>query len=163
MELVSSLLWDAFFAAVAAVGFALISNPPKSAILYAAILAAIGHSFRLFLMRQWDINLVVGTLLASFLMGILSLYFAKRIHRPAEIFTFPSLLPMIPGMYAYNTIFSLVKFTEATDPEVMPGIVVDIFRNGLTTVFVMVALGVGRALPFFFFYKQSFMMTRLKN
>ena len=45
------ILLDALFAAFAAIGFAIISNPPRKAILISALLAAIGHGLRYFLMH----------------------------------------------------------------------------------------------------------------
>ena len=40
----SSILWDGLMAAIAATGFAVISNPPKRAIAVSALLAAVGLS-----------------------------------------------------------------------------------------------------------------------
>ena len=92
-----------------------------------------------------------------------SMLFAKLIHCPAEIFSFPSLLPMVPGMYAYKTILSLIQFMNGADRTAENGLITDIFHNGLTTVFVMSALVIGASLPLFLFHKQSFMMTRILN
>jgi uncharacterized membrane protein YjjB (DUF3815 family) len=39
-----SVLFDGFLAAIAAIGFAVISNPPKKAVFIAALLAAVGHA-----------------------------------------------------------------------------------------------------------------------
>ena len=50
MYMFSQFFQDALFAAIAAIGFAAISNPPKRAYLYCAIIAAIGHSTRFLLM-----------------------------------------------------------------------------------------------------------------
>ena len=41
-----SVLFDGFLAAIAAIGIAVISNPPKKAVFIAAILAAVGHACR---------------------------------------------------------------------------------------------------------------------
>ena len=90
-----------------------------------------------------------------------SMWFAKLIHCPAEVFSFPSLLPMIPGIYAYKTILALIRFMKNDDPLVLQQLIVEIFRNGLTALFVLFALVIGVSLPLFIFYKQSFMMTRL--
>ena len=160
-NLIGTLLGDAFFAAVAALGFAVISNPPKRAIAISAVLAAVGHALRLSLMTHTSLGLPTASFFAAFTIGMFSMLAAKLIHCPAEIFSFPSLLPMIPGMYAYKTILSLLRFMEAKSPQVQQQLVVDIFQNGLTSLFVMFALVIGVSLPLFLFHKQSFMMTRL--
>ena len=121
------VLTDGLFAAIAAIGFAVISNPPKRAISVVALLGAFGHACRC----------------------------------PAEVFSFPALLPMIPGMYAYKTVLALIRFMKSDDVSQSQQLIVEIFRNGLTTLFVMFALVIGVSLAMFIFYKQSFTMTRL--
>ncbi len=159
-DLILAVLSDALFAAVAAIGFAVISNPPRKAILISAILAAIGHSLRFYLLGHTSLDIATASMIAAFIIGLFSMLCAKWIHCPAEVFSFPSLLPMIPGMYAYKTILALMQFMQnpAADRQQL---IVDIFHNGLTTLFVMFALVIGVSLPIFMFHKQSFMMTRL--
>lgn len=161
-ELIISVILDGLFAAVAAIGFAVISNPPRRALLGCAILAAVGHGLRYFLLNHLGVDISTASLFAAFSIGLLSLWFASRIHCPAEVFAFPSLLPMIPGMYAYKTILALMKFlTDAPAGAKSAELITEIFRNGLTTVFVLFALVIGVALPIFLFHKKSYMMTRL--
>ena len=156
-----SVLFDGFLAAIAAIGFAVISNTPKKAVFIAALLAAVGHACRYYLLHRTPLDLTSSTLIAAFTIGMGSMWFAKLIHCPAEVFSFPSLLPMIPGMYAYKTILALIRFMKNDDPLVLQQLIVEIFRNGLTALFVLFALVIGVSLPLFIFYKQSFMMTRL--
>lgn len=162
-QLLISVLLDGAFAAVAAIGFAVISNPPRRAILGCAILAAVGHGLRYFLLEHVGLDISAASLFAAFSIGLLSLWFASRIHCPAEVFAFPSLLPMIPGMYAYKTILALMKFLtdKSGDSTQSVELITEIFRNGLTALFVLFALVIGVALPIFLFHKRSYMMTRL--
>ena len=161
-DLILSLLGDGFFAAVAAVGFAVISNPPRKAILISALLAAIGHALRFYLLHTTGLDIATASLFAAFVMGLGSMFFAKRIHCPAEVLSIPSLLPMVPGMYAYKTILALLQFMHSgSNGGRQNELIIDIFQNGLTMLFVMTALVIGVSLPIFMFHKQSFMMTRL--
>ncbi len=162
MELFKSLLIDAIFSAIAASGFAVISNPPKKAVLISAILSAIGHSFRYFLIHELRLDIASATLFAATLIGLLSFACGKLIRCPSEVFTFPSLLPMIPGMYAYNMFLSLTKFIRS-DSTMHINLIEDIFKNGLTAVFIMLALVVGVSLPTLIFHKQSYMMSRARR
>lgn len=161
VALIEALFFDAIFAAVAAIGFAVISNPPKRAILISALLAAIGHALRYYMINYIDVDITAASLVAAFIIGMFSMWFAKMIHCPAEVFSFPSLLPMIPGMYAYKTVLGLIRFMRCEDQSLMPDYIVMIFQNGLTTLFVLFALVIGVSLPLFIFHKQSFMMTRI--
>ncbi len=164
MELIKLLFIDAFFAAIAATGFAVISNPPIRAVAVSALLSAIGHSFRFYLMREVSLDIATATFMASVLIGSLSFIFAKLIRCPNEVFTFPSLLPMVPGMYAYNMFLSLSKFIrQSSDTTMHQNLIEDIFSNGLTAIFVMMALVVGVSLPVMLFHKESFTVTRKKR
>ncbi len=160
MTLFQLLLLDALFAAVAATGFAVISNPPVRAVVVSALLSAVGHSFRFYLLRETPLDIATATFIAAFLMGSISLYVAGLIHCPNEVFTFPSLLPMIPGMYAYNMFLSLAKFIRLGDSIEHQALIEDIFSNGLSAVFIMIALVVGVSLPVMLFRKESFAVTR---
>lgn len=154
---------DAFFAAIAAIGFSVIANPPKKAIFVSAFLAAVGHSLRYYLLNSVMMDIAGASFIAALVIGMLSMYFAKSIHCPAEVFSFPSLLPMIPGMYAYKTVLALVKFTQCKEDSDSLNIIIAIFRNGTTTIFVLFALVVGVAIPMFFFHKHSYAATRVLN
>ncbi|MFI3306902.1 MAG: threonine/serine exporter family protein [Rikenellaceae bacterium] len=160
MSLLTNILVDALLAAVAATGFAVISNPPKRAVAASALLSAVGHSFRYFLLHQTSLDIATATFAAALLIGSMSFIFAKLIQCPNEVFTFPSLLPMIPGMYAYKMFLSLAKFARTNEPTSYPSLIEDIFSNGLTASFILLALVVGVSLPVMIFHKESFTLTR---
>ena len=158
-ELMQLVLIDGLMAAIAAIGFAVISNPPRNAILISAILAALGHSLWFFLIKS-GMDISLATFVAASFIGLLSILFARVIHCPAEVFSFPSLLPMIPGMFAYRTILSLIKFMQTTNAIKGQGFILDFFHNGMTTLFILLALVVGVSLPILLFPKLSFSVTR---
>lgn len=160
VEFVESILFDGFFAAIAAIGFSVISNPPRKAVLISALMAAIGHGLRFYLLKSGSLDLATASFIAAFAIGLMSIFFARLIHCPAEVFSFPSLLPMIPGMFAYKTILAMMKFLQSRDEMMAMSNLLDIFKNGITTVLVLFALVIGAAIPLFMFYKQSFQMTR---
>lgn len=163
MNYVSSIFFDGLFAAAASAGFAVILNPPRKAIFISAFLAASGHSLRYFLMNSTPLDITCATFISAFAIGMGSMLCAKLVHLPAEIFSFPSLLPMVPGMYAYKTILSLISFMKSNDETLLLHMITEIFQNGLTTIGIMTSLVVGAAIPLFMFYEQSFRMTRRKK
>lgn len=163
IDFITAIVLDGAFAAVAAIGFAIISNPPRKAILISAFLAAVGHGFRYYLMHTtlFTMDISAASFFAAITIGMLAIPFARTIHCPAEVFSFPSLLPMIPGMFAYKSILALTKFMQTTDQIASQEYIVQFFRNGCTTIFVLFALVVGAAIPVFIFHRQSFTATRL--
>lgn len=52
MKLLTDLVQDGLFAAIAAIGFASISNPPRKTYPCCALLAAVGHAMRFFVDEQ---------------------------------------------------------------------------------------------------------------
>ena len=163
IEFITATVLDGAFAAVAAIGFAIISNPQRKPILISAFLAAVGHGLRYFLMHAhlFTMDIATASFFAAVSIGLLAIPFAKAIHCPAEVFSFPSLLPMIPGMFAYKSILALTKFMQTKDETDSLRYLVDFCHNGSTTIFVLFALVVGAAVPVFIFHRQSFTATRL--
>lgn len=159
MTLLVSALIDAAFAAIAGLGFAYGCNPPKRTIFASAILAALAHGLRFYL-QQSGFGITSATFCAAFSIGILGLVFAKRLKTPTEIITFPAILPMIPGMYAYRTILSIASFSSESDLEIQGKLLVNITNNFITTLSVSLAIAVGISISLVIFYEQSFMMTR---
>ncbi len=158
-HLLIDFLTDAFFASLAGAGFAMLSNPPFRTIFISALLAAIAHGFR-FLLLQWGIEIAFATLIVSFLVGALSIPFAHWVHSPPDVFAFPSLLPMIPGMLIYQTILGLIKFINA-DGELAQTIWLTTVQSGLKATFILLSLSIGVSLPMLLLGKSSVKSTRL--
>lgn len=163
-DMMASVVQDGFFAALAALGFSCAANPPMRAMFGAAVLGAVGHALRFACVHELGINLPMATFLASLAIGLLGAFSAKLLRCPAELFSFPALLPMIPGMYAYNTVLALMRFmlNEDESSQVLAGVIIDIFRNGLTTLFVTFSLVVGAAVPLMLFRKVNYTRRRAR-
>ena len=117
MDIILGTLQDAFFAAIASVGFASISNPPHRIYPVCAGIAAVGHSLRYVLMNAADMHLVIASLCAATVIGLLAVFLAPKTKAPAEAVSFPALLPMIPGMYAYRTFQNLILCLRGGEEE----------------------------------------------
>ena len=164
MEIFLELLQDAFFAGIAAIGFAAISRPPRQAYLWCALIAATGHSFRFLLMTGTDLHLhiVLSTTLASFLIGIMAVLLSPKTKVPAETYLFPSLLPMIPGIYAYKTFMGLTMCMYNASQGMFDKYFYLFASNGLTCFFILLGMAVGATIPIFMLKKISFQATRHK-
>lgn len=106
-EILTATLIDGAFAAVAGLGFAYASSPPKRTLAFCALIAAFAHTSRFWIMQMGFFNISIATLIVSFLSGILGMLFAKRLKVPAEIIEFLVLLPIVLGVYAYKGILAL--------------------------------------------------------
>ncbi len=160
--MILQILQDALFAAIAAIGFAAISNPPKKAYLLCAIIAAIGHSARFVMMNSslLDMHIVAASTIAAFIVGTLAVLLSPLGKMPAETCLFPSLLPMIPGIYAYKAFGSLMLCLSHGKESEFGHYFFLFSSNGLTCIFILLGMVVGGTLPIFFFKRISFQATR---
>lgn len=160
MTLIFNLLQDAFFAALAAIGFASVSNPPRNAFKFCALIAAVGHSTRYLLMNVLGWHIVLGSFVAAVVIGMLAIIIAPKVKCPPETFAFPSLLPMIPGIYAYHTVQALVLCVSSNSEAVISHYSSLLIYNGLICTFVIACMVVGAVVPIFSFKRLSFSATR---
>ena len=151
---------DGLFAIIAGLGFAIISNPPRKALLVSALLACAGHGTRYFLMHHQSIMLdqVTASSIAGLVIGLLAIPAAMKIHYPAEGFAFPALLPMVPGMFAYKAIRDLIGIVRT--PDTTNDYVNLFFHNATLTILVMMGMVACCVIPIFVFHKYSYSVTR---
>lgn len=162
--IVWNILADGLFAAIAAIGFGAISDPPMRAFPRIALLAAAGHALRYTLMTYFGVDIATGSLCASLTIGFGSMLLGRRIHCPTTVMSIPALLPMIPGMYAYKSMFSIIMFFQKIDDTAAGTAYLDsALRNGVTTVFVILMLAAGATLPILMFPNKAYTMTRRRD
>lgn len=162
--ILTDILIDGLFAAIAAIGFGAISDPPTRSFLYIAILGAIGHALRFVLMNYAGFDIATGSFCASLLIGFTSLWFGEIVRCPMTVLYIPALLPMIPGMYAYRSVFSLIMFMQnLNDPVLSESYMEAMLLNIVVTVSVIFTLAVGATIPIFIFNKRAYTMTREKK
>lgn len=160
--MITQILQDALFAAIAAIGFAAISRPPRRAYIYCAFIAAAGHSARFILMSAPapGMHIITATFLASLIIGFLAVILSRKARTPAETCLFPALLPMIPGIYAYKTFGGLAMCVIGGSRTAFDSYFYLFVHNGLTCLCILTGMVVGATLPIFLLKKISFQATR---
>ena len=155
IEVILKLLEVSFWSGVAAVGFGLLFNIPRNSVLTVFFLGA-GAGFIKFLLIHFNFHVVLGSFLAAFFVGTLSIPMAHKIHQPPVVFSIPPVIPMIPGYFAYETVLSIMNFIFMTDNQDKRVQLIDaIFKNGFTMVFILISLTVGVALPMLLLKKNT--------
>lgn len=161
MNLVFALLKDAFFAGIAAVGFGSISNLPYKSFPYCAMIAGIGHALRFYLINHCNVSIIWGSFFAALTIGFLSVFVGICIKQPAESLSSPSLLPMIPGMYAYRTFQHLLLCVSSEgQQEAFLSEFHLMFSNFLVGTLIVFMLAIGAIIPLLTFNKLTFQATR---
>jgi len=144
------LILNAVCAALAAMGFGAISNPPKRLLFVAGLLAALGHTLRYFLMTACGFDIVSATLIGAFVIGLGAFVAGQLSGSPSEVFSFPALLPFVPGLKAYYAVLALLRLLRCGGEGIEARhYVYDFFSNALVAGFVLVALVVGASLSVF--------------
>lgn len=144
-------LLNAIFAAIPAVGFAMVFNVPKQTLIYCAFGGAIAYSSRYFLL---DINFSIelATFIASTIVGIVSLYWSRKFMFPRPVYTIASIIPLLPGTYAFTSIINLI---EMNSHGVSPELISMFVDNSLKSIIILGAIGFGLALPSLYFMRYN--------
>lgn len=160
----ADIFLDGLFAAVAAIGFGAISDPPMRAFPRIALLAAVGHALRFCLMNYAGADIATASLGAAVTIGFGSLWLGRGIRCPMTVLYIPALLPMVPGIYAYKTVFSLIMFLQSlNDPGQGMQYMQQFFLNATVSLSVIALLAAGATLPIFIFNRRAFSLTRRRK
>lgn len=160
MDMLLPIVLDGLFAAMAAIGFAAISNPPLHAFKYCALIAAVGHALR-FVLIGCGVHIIPAAFAGAVAVGMLAVLFAPCAKCPPETFSFPALLPMIPGMYACRTVEGLVMCLMNQEEQAFNHYFYLFSYNGMMCTFIVMAMVVGITVPIFIFKGMSFSATKL--
>ncbi|WP_200796903.1 threonine/serine exporter family protein [Vibrio quintilis] len=150
-DLFSGLLNDMFFAAIPAVGFALVFNVPAPALKYCALGGAIGHGCR-FLLMHFGMPIEWGTFFAATLVGTIGVHWSHRFLAHPKVFTVAALIPMVPGVFTYRAMIAMVEINHVGfSPELFSMLM----ENFLKAMFIIAGLAVGLAVPGLLFYRRK--------
>jgi uncharacterized membrane protein YjjB (DUF3815 family) len=138
----------------AGVGFAVLFNVPVRTLFPIFIMAALGGLTKVTLV-QLHVNVIIGSLAGSTLIGFLSIPFAHNKHAPPPVLAIPSVIPMVPGIFAYRMMLGLIKLAGDMDKTVSTQVLTDTIHNGLKVMFLLMTLAAGVGLPMLITRKDS--------
>ena len=146
IALAGHVLWDLVWAALAALGFAMLLSVPKKALVTSALIGAVTHASRLAIIESHLAGLELATLIVSIGAGFAAVA-ASRAHRvlPVTVFSSVGLIPMVPGFLAYRAVINLVKFVTTGDPKL--DFLALSLRPALQTALILGGMGIGAAIP----------------
>ena len=154
------ILSKALFASVTALGFGLISNPPRRALAAVVLTAFLGYFTRATMLDFGHLHIFISCFVSALVMGSCGLIFGRLTRTPATVIYIPALLPMIPGMYAYKAIFAMLKYMNHIE-MVDNAIYIDQFVVNFTYVIgILLTLAIGSIIPMFVFTKTANSLTR---
>lgn len=145
---------DASWAALAALGFAMLFNVPKRTLTSCVICGAVGHSIRAVLIDHFGMKIVPATLVGATVVGFVGMYFAHRLNAPALIFTVSGIIPMVPGVFAYQTMLGLLRLVIVPAQETN-AVLVETSVNAVRTILILGALAAGIIAPDLLFRRNK--------
>ena len=146
-----------------ALGFAVLFNVPQRTLVTIWMLGAAGGLTKLLLI-QANIGIVVATLAGAAVIGVLSVTAAHNKHAPPLVFSIPSVIPMVPGAFAYRMMLGLIKLagTAVSDPTYHQTLA-ETTSNGLKTMFILMSLAAGVSIPMLVSRKDTIKKIRNLN
>ncbi|MFA7022070.1 threonine/serine exporter family protein [Aliarcobacter sp.] len=151
MELLIQLCVQAVFAAIASLGFGMVFNVPKHTLKYCAFGGAITYNFRTIFLGL-DFGIELATFLASAIIGVVALYWSRKYKVPRPVYTVASIIPVLPGTYAFNAMVTLISINRfGAKPEL-----VELFiHDGLKSISILFAITFGLVLPSLYFLRLN--------
>jgi uncharacterized membrane protein YjjB (DUF3815 family) len=148
--------------AVAALGFGVLFNAPPRALAAVALggCSAGLAKYSLMWLFDWNGEVIVASFSASVVVGLLSIWVAHLRHVPPNIFSIPSVIPLVPGVYAYRTMLGLIRLAGEVSPE-YASVLSDTVHSAVITFFVIIAIALGVAVPMHLMRQESVKNIRL--
>ncbi|MBN8620874.1 MAG: threonine/serine exporter family protein [Anaerolineae bacterium] len=153
IDFIGLLVQDAIWSAAAAVGFGILFNVPRRALLGCAIGGALGHATRTCLM-EFGVIIEISTLIGSTVIGFYGLVMARRYEMPVAMFTISAAVTMVPGVFAFRTMMGMLEISSA-DPETASLALVTAASNGIKTGLILGAIAIGIAAPALIFERPK--------
>lgn len=155
MEAILEILEVSIWSGIAALGFGVLFNIPRGTIATVFILG-FAAGFIKFSLLSFDVNIVLATFMAVFLVAIGCIPIAHKIHHPPVVFCIPPVIPLIPGYFAYETVLSVMNFIFIEKDAVKRIALMDsIFSNGFTMFFILISITAGISLPMLILRKNT--------
>ena len=117
----------------ATLGFAIWFNVPRDLLLRVACVGTIGFLVR-FAARELGLTPAASSFWGAFAIGSVGYLFAHRGHLPRVIFTIPGIIPLVPGIPAYEALVAFLRGDTSRGIEnvVRATLVVGALAGGLT-------------------------------
>lgn len=141
------MTWTVLLAGPVAVGFGVIFNVRRRALLPLALLAIVAKTIAVLIVAYTG-SLVGASLVAAFFVGTVAYTLGPATGEASPVYGFASIIPLIPGVYVFNALRSLELLTveqagglTATVP------LAEAVTNGVTAAAIVLALVVGATSP----------------
>jgi len=155
MDELFAIFLKSIWSGIAALGFSIMFNtPPRTliAIWFGGFVAGFVKFGTMALFPE--AGFIISSFLAAMMVGFFSIPMAHFRHVPPVIFSIPSVIPLIPGVFAYRTMLGLISLTSKNNENYADAINATV-HNGVNTLFIVTVLAVGVLMPMYLLRKES--------
>jgi uncharacterized membrane protein YjjB (DUF3815 family) len=92
-------------------------------------------------------SIILATFLAAMVLGIYSFIVAHIRHEPPMIFAIPPVIPLVPGAFAYRTMYGLIKLSGDVDAD-FTSTLSETVHNGVLTLVIIMSFIMGVIIPY---------------
>lgn len=141
------MTWTVLFAAPAALGFAILFNVRRRALLPIALLAILAKSVTVFLADQ-QFNAVVSAFLAALLIGVIAYILGPATGEASPVYAFAAVVPLIPGFYVFQALKALESVVVADNGGISAQTpLIEAATSAITAAGMLLALAIGVTSP----------------
>jgi uncharacterized membrane protein YjjB (DUF3815 family) len=143
-----------FWAGIAAIGFAVLFNVPRRTLFPIWCIGAMGGLIK-FTAMNFETGIVFASFMGAVAVGIVAIQMAHLKDSPPLVFSIPSVIPMIPGVFAYKFMLGMIALINIENSDAYLQTLIETVNNGAKMMFVLIALGTGVAIPMLLTRKES--------
>ncbi|HAH22853.1 MAG TPA: threonine/serine exporter [Prolixibacteraceae bacterium] len=158
LDIITKSIW----AGIAAIGFAILFNVPRRTIFAIWGMGAIGGLIK-FSAIHFELGIVFGSFLGATIIGIISIQMAHLRKSPPLVFSIPSVIPMVPGFFAYKMMLGLIALTAIENTDAYLQTLIETVNNGAKMMFILISLGTGVAIPMLLSRKESIKKSKFNK
>ncbi len=145
----------AFWCGTAAVGFGILFNIPVKAMVPVWIRGFIAGLIKFSLLHPMlGVGIIGSSFVGAMVSGLVIVFIANAKNLPPTIIAVPSVIPLIPGVFAYKTMLGLMKLTRDIGDDYSAILSTTIF-TGLKTLFIVLGISLGIVIPIQLFRQKS--------
>lgn len=148
------ILIKSFWAGIAAIGFAILFNVPRRTLFPIWSIGAMGGLIK-FTAMNYEMGVVFASFLGAVAVGVAAIQMAHLKDSPPLVFSIPSVIPMVPGVFAYKFMLGMIALTSIEKTDIYLQTLIETVNNGSKMMFVLISLGTGVAIPMLLTRKES--------
>lgn len=149
MEPQSSYFTHAIAAAIAAAGFSTIFNTPLRLLWVVSLGGVISVCIRNFIHFEFGVGIGIASFLGAIAVSFIAMKAIHWFHTPMDVLTIPSVIPMIPGVLMYRTLFGFININELDGHALMQAL-----QSGVNATLILLGIALGVAIPNVFVRKD---------